>query len=165
MIKPGCFGSFVLFGLNGEFCSKCNFNGECAVKAKQNEALVKARFKCTDRLPRETSAGGVKIPYELIDVDSLPKKAKPIAVKLIKSIEEIKSLMNEEKPVVLKPLFMQVALNRLRGGFTKRELKEIYMTRFGWSDGTAAAHVSMAIAIIEKLRFGRADGKGVYAKV
>lgn len=56
------------------------------------------------------------------------------------------------------PSYMRVACSMLtNGGFLRSELKTALMTQLGWSDGTAATHVSIASALLFAFSITRKD--------
>lgn len=81
----------------------------------------------------------------------LPKKVIAIGKQLIDAHLDktaLSSLLKGSNPFPYNgKRFLHIACNMLmEGGFTRGELKKAYMTN-GMSDGTAAAHVSMAVAL------------------
>lgn len=88
---------------------------------------------------------------ELAILASLPKKVVAIGKQLIDAHlnkTALGSLLRGVNPFPYEgKKFLNIASSMLiDGGFTRGDLKSVYMTQ-GMSDGTAAAHVSMAIAV------------------
>jgi hypothetical protein len=87
-------------------------------------------------------------------IDALPVKLKPYAINLHKNglIDRIKKdLVRNVNPLALSkssPAFLSLAIDALiKGGFTKAELKSIYMQERGWTESTAGSHVSLVVSL------------------
>jgi hypothetical protein len=112
-------------------------------------------------VPVQAQTSSYKLISDAISLDSLPVKARPIAITLSKRLKEIKQALKDDVEVDGKPEFMMAAINNLNKGFTKKDLKMIFLDKFKWSEGTAASHVSMAVVIVEALGLAKADNEGV----
>jgi hypothetical protein len=87
----------------------------------------------------------------------LPVKPQKVALSLCKTgmLERIKKGVAEGHNALVEtgPEWLRVALSSLlAGGFSKSELRESLQSELGWTEGTAASHVSMASVLI--LAFG-----------
>lgn len=61
------------------------------------------------------------------------------------------------------PKYLRVVCDLLLGGgFTRASCKEALIAQLGWSDGTAAAHVSMACAVVAAFNIAQ-ETSGVFA--
>lgn len=99
-----------------------------------------------------------KIVFEVTEQDqsivmTLPVKAQFFAITLIKSgiMSEIKNGVKTNTNALKdkKPAWMSKSIDLLiNGGFTRSELKNHLMKELSWSDNSAGAHVSLAIAIL-----------------
>lgn len=151
IVRPGCFGSFVLFSRSHITCNACPFNKECSVEACKTGTLAKVRLAETaPTAPKE-------IPF-----GELPVKVRPIVAKLSTSVTDIRSSMLNGRAVVCLPRYMATAFNELGAGFTKSRLKRVFITAYGWTEGTAASHASIAVSVIGALKLGSIDSKGEF---
>jgi len=93
------------------------------------------------------------------------KKAGDQATVLCKMnrINEMRSMLPQgQNPFATTgPGFLRVACDHLiNGGFTKASLRKSLMETFGWTEATAASHVSIAVAILGGFKIAAgADGK------
>jgi len=161
--KPGCFGSFVIYNSVPKLCNSCSWKDECKLLAKTNGEKVRLKIQSFERskLPEKALNSSYRLISDAISFDRLPVKVRPIAMKLSKELEDIKQALSVKGKAKCTPRFMNIAINQLNKGFTKKELKAIYIEELDWSDGTAASHVSMATKVIEALKVGRVDSSGV----
>lgn len=83
----------------------------------------------------------------------LPVKAQSFAMTLVKSglVSEIKNrIKNGENALAgKKPAWMALAIQKLiEGGYTRSELKQIFMKDLGWKENSAQSHVSLAFVLL-----------------
>ncbi|CAB4121711.1 hypothetical protein UFOVP26_2 [uncultured Caudovirales phage] len=161
--RPGCFGSFVIFNSVPKLCNACVWKSECKTAAKINGEKVKLEILSLEKseAPKQAQTSSYKLISDAISFDGLPVKVRPIAMKLSKELDDIRRILRIKAKTKCSPHFMRIAFNELEAGFTKKDLKVIYMEQLDWSDGTAASHVSIATKVIEALKIGRLDNGGV----
>lgn len=98
-----------------------------------------------------------------------PKKTKELAISLCK-MNKVRAIHSDVLAGVNPfaesgPSFMRVACALLvKGAFTKASLKTELMDELGWTDGTAAAHVSQAIGFLEAFGVIVGDKSGYIVK-
>lgn len=140
---------------------------------KHNQALAKQRVENKKRLkalkteppkmerptPKSVERTAKKEVVEFsIDektaelIGELPVKARPFAISLCRKglVDRIKKdLVRNVNPLSgCGPVFLSIAIESLiAGGFTKSELREIYMKDRGWTENTAASHVSLVVKL------------------
>ena len=140
---------------------------------KHTQALDKARAKreaekptAVEKLTKperpmpkavERTSKVEKITYEIDEatealIGTLPVKAQPFAVQLCKSgmVARIKKDLKDGLNPLEKtgPKFLALALKVLiEGGFSKAGLRGQYIKEFGWSENTAASHVSLVVKL------------------
>lgn len=81
----------------------------------------------------------------------MPAKAQEFATTLCKRglVQIMRRNLTNGKTTPGIPKWLVIALQMLaEGGFTKATLKERLMKELSWSDGTAASHISLAVAIL-----------------
>lgn len=98
-------------------------------------------------------------------VEKLPVKAQPIALSWLKTgvIHQIREGLKENKNAMAgkKPQWLDKLVDGLiQGGFTKGELKNRFMTELEWTEGTAASHVSLGLALLLCFRVIKQDSSG-----
>jgi hypothetical protein len=105
---------------------------------------------------RKTPLTKVKIELSAQDesvVATLPVKIRPLAITLISSgatAELRKALQTKDASGVKSvPAWLRIALSALcSGGFTRASLRAALIAELGWTDSTAASHVSMVVALL-----------------
>ena len=95
-------------------------------------------------------------------IAKMPVKAQPFALNLLKSgmIHDIKEGLAKHKNAIAckKPVwFVKTVQLLVDGGFTKAELKVHLMRELGWTDGSAAGHVSLGIVILTSFGLAAQD--------
>lgn len=159
---------------------------------KHTQALEKARAKREAERPPLTAAEVLskperpmpkavertskveKITYEIDEatealIGTLPVKAQPFAVQLCKSgmVARIKKDVKEGLNPLEKtgPKFLALALKVLiEGGFSKAGLRGQFIKEFGWSENTAASHVSLVVKLFTMFEIATetADGFEIF---
>jgi hypothetical protein len=144
------------------------YRATCRIEARKNckeTMLAVAELKILEA-PETSLTSAYKIVLDAVKFDKLPSKSKPIAVKLSKNITSIKTYMKNGNAVMCKPEFMMIAINELPNSFTKKQLKQIFIDRLGWTDATAASHVSLAVPVLEALELSEMDSSGaIHSKI
>lgn len=86
-------------------------------------------------------------------IAKLPVKPRDLAVTLCKrgTLDTMRGDLSAGRNpfATSKPEFMRVVCDALlNGGFTKPQLKKLFMEKLKWGDGTAGSHVAIACALI-----------------
>jgi hypothetical protein len=146
------------------------FKRHSAARKVSQKALKVADEKADAQLPpgnvqrsepkepviRKTKVAQVK--FEVDDatglvVAKLPVKSREIAIRMCKagSLEELR----EDVKVGVNtfksggPAFLRVTVDKLLGGgFTRRSLKEAFISELGWSENAASSHVSISCSLL-----------------
>lgn len=124
-------------------------------QAQREDALIKPERPMPKEVERTSKVE--KITYEVDEatqalICTLPVKAQPFATQLCKTglVERIKKDLNAGLNPLEKtgPKFLCIALKELiKGGFTKAELRAVYVAELGWSENSCASHVSLVVKL------------------
>lgn len=109
--------------------------------AKVSRVLTELQRKTLDRVP-------VKVEKRLRHIFETGKDMQ-IRADLANRVNPYNSVENR---------FMHKVCERLlAGGFTKTELRKTFQQDLGWSEGTAFAHVSVGVQVVQELGVARRD--------
>ena len=169
---PGCFGAASVFDENYAVCQSCAAFRTCGEAARSNLQAMRERIDLSAVMTRRVQVRSAAMRAGAAPVVSRQASAIPeedqrvialISDKNRKAGEQATLLCKYNKINLCRaalpnrvnpfaesgPSFMRVACDLLlNGGFTKAMLKQRLMTVLGWSPGTAAAHGSMATALL-----------------
>lgn len=123
-------------------------------------------------VPPERSARRERLKVSLNDIDQALIDALPVKVAtkvrrmMQRNMDQMARhlLAQGKNPFPLKGAgFLHVACELLlSGGFTRSRLRQTYVERFGWTNGTAAAHVSNVTAMFPALRIAIEGSDGAF---
>lgn len=153
MPKPGCFGSPLCHHPMQTPCSRCPFKSTCgpiservAVGLRRKygiEPLLRtrthreARNEIKTDKPKTVATGSIK-------VQELMQRLQHRGIDLRRAVS-----MRANPFSTSAPAYMRVTLDHLfSGGFTRPELKSSLIASQGWTEGTANAHVSIAVGVL-----------------
>lgn len=122
-------------------------------KAEQPKASQPKRQEIAERATKVE-----KVTFEVSKDDekfvmTLPVKAQPFALGLIKSgmvVDIRQGLSNGVNAIAeKKPKWLSLCVELLlSGSYSRKDLKQHFIDHFGWSDATAASHVSLAFVLL-----------------
>lgn len=142
-------------------------------RAEMNKAKEVTYAPPQPKMPQQTVERATKVEKVVLEVtaedqamvERLPVKAQPIALSWLKNgvIHEIREGLRENKNAMAdkKPVWLDKLVDGLlKGGFTKTELRDRFMNELGWSEGTAASHVSLGLALLFCFKIIKQDNTG-----
>ncbi len=155
---PGCFGSPLCHAHNALPCTRCPFEAACAEEATRVAAKLRDSFGLNSvmkvRPPRRPiSAATISAAKTLnvLEPDGLPKKAQQLVQTWSqRGIDLRRAVQMRANPFELAPpKFMRIIMRELlAGGFTRQGVRRALIEELGWSDASAASHVSFGIAAL-----------------
>jgi hypothetical protein len=166
---PGCFGSPSAYTPGKRECAACPVTEECRVAARDRLARIKdqlggAQMKGVEAkldlpfvtLTIDRTSAPAKKELTVTKISGLPKKSADLVCRiqkkrptngLLEALVEGKNAFPDAKPEFLHMAGAMLA----KGGFDRPTLKAAFMTDLNWSEGTAAAHVSLLIPALKHL--------------
>lgn len=99
-------------------------------------------------------------PDENVVLARMPVKPREIALRMLKAndVEGIRLALTEKRNYYAErgPSFLRVAMTMLlNGGFSKLTLRKTFEAELSWTEGTAASHVGIAVAILVGFKFAQ----------
>jgi hypothetical protein len=181
-MNPSCFGWPSVFNAASATCSACSVKSDClaackvlAVKMRQSGAPQTAPVDAGvgevipgKQAPSQFGVGPGQVnrgltPDEQIVCEKLPKKVAPRYQSMVRTgftdraAIQFRAGINPFRPKDAK--FLRLACDRLlSGGVSKKELKQAYRESFNWTEGTAASHVSVVVALLPVIGLARING-------
>lgn len=156
-LAPGCYGSALAFNDEAPECKGCPFRGACAPVSADRLAKLREELNLTE-IAATSSTRRIKKAEKVEDggsmMTTLPKKVQALVDQIDKKGIKVSESLRTGKNPFDKPAFLKVAahlLLRMPGGFDRHLLRAALQHKFGWSEGTATAHVGQIFALMPAL--------------
>lgn len=149
---PGCFGSAMTFSEDAAECRGCIFASKCAPLSNERRQAMRARLGLDpEPTPKRTvRARGAEMTGGLPKkVAALLERFEQAGIKITDALRANRNPFEEHRPVFMR-LTCHLLL-RLPDGFSRMNLMTAFQRKLNWSEGTASAHVSQAIAVLTAL--------------
>lgn len=149
---PGCFGSAMTFSEEAAECRGCIFAGKCAPQSHERRQAMRVRLglepepapkRITQKRTAEMTGG---LPKK---VAALLERFEKTGIKITDALRANRNPFEDQRPVFMR-LTCHLLL-RLPDGFSRMNLMTAFQRKLNWSEGTASAHVSQAIAVLTAL--------------
>lgn len=145
---PGCFGSPTCHAATSLPCAQCPFEASCGPIAARVAEGLRRKYGIDLLLRRVATRGRAEAN------STLSARARDFVERFqARGIDLPRAVAMRTNPFDHQPPgFMRVALEcLLRGGFSREELREAFMRELGWTEISAASHVSLATSVLRHL--------------
>lgn len=175
----GCHGDPSVFSFGSQVCAGCNAFASCRTATRTMLETIDApaavyllrehdKFEAIARGSKDTTSATIGM---MGGKKTLSDDEEAVALSLpVKVQSQYRRLVLEGYPAIMRGalanrtnpfkregyLYLHVAFAALiEGGFTKKELRERYMTELGWKEGTAFSAVSIVWHLFQAVGVGK----------
>jgi hypothetical protein len=159
MPRPGCFGSPLCHHAEQLPCARCPFNDTCGPVAERVALGLRRKYGIEALLRQRPEDRKRKTP-----VVQWPAKVREQMDRIAsRGLDLPRAVRMRANPFANSPpAFLRVGFDLLlQGGFRREELRAHLITSQGWSDGTAASHVGIAVGIMLASGAAQEDGERI----